>query len=127
MTGRILRGREISMKKIVSGFKRWAGAWFLAAMLILGHSSAAVAQGFLYSVPILDQEAVQSLSDEKLLEVYVDVLVDLEASTTFSRTAGFNKNEYMKFKELIHFRVRLFNEIKRRRLEVPETGSPCYS
>ncbi len=115
------------MKKIVSGLKMWAGAGFLATMLILGNSSAALAQGFLYSVPILDQEAVQSLSDEKLLEIYVDVLVDLEASTTFSRTAGFNKNEYIKFKELIYFRVRLFNEIKRRRLEVPQTGSPCYS
>ena len=115
------------MKKNVSGWKLLAGAGCLAMTLVLGNAAVAAAQGFLYSVTILDPEAVRALSDEKLLEVYVDVLVDLEASTTFSRTAGFNKNEYEKFKALIYFRVRLFNEIKRRRLEVPETGSPCYS
>ncbi|HOY09816.1 MAG TPA: hypothetical protein PLB05_07050 [Candidatus Omnitrophota bacterium] len=115
------------MKEIVSGLKMLAGVSLLAMALVFGNSSAVAAQGFLYSVTILDQQAVRALSDEKLLEIYVDVLVDLEASTAFSRTAGFNKNEYIKFKELIYFRVRLFNEIKRRRLEVPETGSPCYS
>ncbi|MFA5261404.1 MAG: hypothetical protein WC450_09265, partial [Candidatus Omnitrophota bacterium] len=99
------------MKKIIRSVRGVAGGGFLAAMLILGHSSVAAGQGFLYSVPVLDQQAVQALSDEQLLEVYVDVLVDLEASTTFSRTAGFNKNEYVKFKELIHYRVRLINEI----------------
>lgn len=126
MLKRFLRG-GVSMKEIVSGLKMLAGVSLLAMALVFGNSSAVAAQGFLYSVTILDQQAVRALSDEKLLEIYVDVLVDLEASTAFSRTAGFNKNEYIKFKELIYFRVRLFNEIKRRRLEVPETGSPCYS
>ena len=114
------------MIKMFLGMRRMALAGFLAAAVVLGSPRIGGAQSFLYSVPILDQQSVQALSDEKLLEVYVDVLIDLEASTTFSRTAGFNKNDYMKFKELIRYRVRVFNEIKRRRLEVPETGSPCY-
>ena len=97
----------------------------LSVIAILGILLAGAAQAFLYSVPVLDPQAVQALSDDKLLSVYLEVLIDLEASTTFSRTAGFNKNEYMKFKDLIRYRVRLFQEIKRRQLDIPETGAPC--
>ena len=121
-----MRKAQIFMEKTFLRTRDVVLPGLLAAALVLGTSTPGAAQSFLYSVPVLDQQSVQALSDEKLLEVYVDVLIDLEASTTFSRTAGFNKNDYVKFKDLIRYRVRLFNEMKRRRLEVPETGSPCY-
>lgn len=82
--------------------------------------------GFLYETAVANEESIAGMTDKKLLDTYIDVLVDLEASTTFSRTAGFNQKDYYKFKDLIRYRVRLLSEIQNRKLPVPETGSPCY-
>ena len=89
-------------------------------------AAARPAAAFLYDIPVSDQPTIAALSDEKLLDTYVEVLIEMEASTTFSRTAGFNKPEYEKYKNLIRYRVRLMNELKQRRLEVPSIGSPCW-
>ena len=100
--------------------------WIFALTVFLAFGGLSAAQAFLYEVTILDAQTVAALTDQKLLDTYVEVLIELEAGTTFSRTAGFNKAEYEKFKNLIRYRVRLHKEIKRRSLIVPDIGSPCY-
>ena len=97
----------------------------LLSVALLG-AAARPAAAFLYDIPVYDEPTIAALSDEKLLDTYVEVLIEMEASTTFSRTAGFNKQEYEKYKGMIRYRVRLMNELKRRRLEVPGIDSPCW-
>jgi len=78
-------------------------------------------QAFLTDVPMLEKSAIASLTDEQLIDKYIDVMIELEASQTFHETAGFNNaNEYKKYKALLRYRTDLFLEIKKRELEVPQ-------
>lgn len=95
---------------------------FLYGLSLFLFCTPVAAQSFVYDVAILDQPSVSALSEKKLLETYVEVLIELEASTTFSRVAGFNKADYEKYKNLIRYRVRLLQEIKARNLVVPDIG-----
>ena len=80
-------------------------------------------QGFaftLYEMEILEKEAISKLSDEALVETYINVLVELEAGTTFSKAAGFNEKEYRRYKKLLRYRVDLMRELQKRQLEIPK-------
>jgi hypothetical protein len=69
-------------------------------------------------VKVLDAKDVAALDDQKLLDAYMDVLVELEASKTFHATSGFSPKEYKKYKVLLKYRMLLAVEIHRRKLEV---------
>jgi hypothetical protein len=96
---------------------------FLAAGTTQASSSSA---GFIYETQIKNSEEIVALADQDLLDAYVDLLIDLEASTIFSRTAGFNQQDFFKFKKLIRYRVDLRKEILKRKLKVPGTGAIGY-
>ena len=75
---------------------------------------------FLYEVQILDRAAISKLSDEALIEKYIDVMIELEASKAFHERAGFTPKEYQHHKSLIRFRVNIIREIQKRKLEIPK-------
>lgn len=90
----------------------WAcglGAWTMPA----------AAQGFLYQLEILDKDAITKLTDEQLVERYIDMAIELEASREFHHVAGFGPKEYPKYKELLRYRVNLLMEFRKRNLAVP--------
>lgn len=100
----------------------------LMAMLVLGLVwKNALAElpntNFLFAIEPKTAEEIERLSDKELTNAYLDLLVELEASTTFSRTAGFNPQDYTKYKRLLRYRVDLLQEITRRDLPVPQTGA----
>jgi len=79
-----------------------------------------ISEAFLYEINILNKEAIKSLSDEALIDAYIDVIVELEAARTFHQTSGFGKkSEYEKYKKILRYRTYLIMEINNRELKVP--------
>lgn len=70
-------------------------------------------------VQILEAKDIALLSDDKLTDAYMDVLVELEASRVFHATSGFTPKEYKRYKSLLKYRMQLLVETHRRKLEVP--------
>ena len=99
------------MKRVITV----AGSLFLVLTLLNGISDA-----FLYDVNILPKTAIEKLSDEALIDAYIDVMIELEAAQTFHQTSGFGKaSEYQKFKKLLRYRTDLIMEMRKRELEIP--------
>ncbi|MCA9408874.1 MAG: hypothetical protein H6755_04030 [Candidatus Omnitrophica bacterium] len=82
--------------------------------------AASTVSAFLNEVAVLSKEEVVKLSNERLVEVYIDAKIEIDASKTFHTRAGFNSpKEYDKYKELLAFIVVLRQEMKKRDLEAP--------
>ena len=95
----------------------------IIVFLMLFVLGALQASAFLYDMVILDKGAIARLSDEKLLDTYIDVLVEVEALKTFYTRSGLVPKEYKQYKEVLKYRILLLQEIKKRKLEAPDTGS----
>ncbi|MBF0331357.1 MAG: hypothetical protein HQL17_05410 [Candidatus Omnitrophica bacterium] len=70
-------------------------------------------------VRVLETAEIAALDDQKILDAYMDVVVELEASKIFHATSGFAPKEYKKYKSLLKYRMLLSVEINRRKLEIP--------
>ena len=70
-------------------------------------------------VDVLAAKDIALLDDQKLIDTYIDVLVEIEATKTFHSTSGFLPREFKKYKSLLKYRLQLFFEIHRRKLEIP--------
>ncbi|OGX07369.1 MAG: hypothetical protein A2Z88_03790 [Omnitrophica WOR_2 bacterium GWA2_47_8] len=77
------------------------------------------AHAFLFEVPILTNDEIVKLSDEKLRDTYIDVIVEVEALKSFYAKGGLVPKEYKQFKDILKYRIYLFEEMKKRKLEVP--------
>lgn len=75
---------------------------------------------FLYKLDILDKEAIAKLSDEALVDTYIEVIIEIEVSTTFHQTSGFTPRDYEKHKDFLRYRINLIREIQKRELKVPK-------
>lgn len=82
-------------------------------------SSMVQAQSFLFKLKILEDSAITALSDEKLIDAYIDAEIELEAVSTFFSTSGFTPREFDQYKSLLRFRTDLIREIEKRELDVP--------
>ena len=71
-------------------------------------------------VTILDKSSITKLTDDQLLDVYENTLVEIEANRTFHATSGFSPKEYKDFKALLKFRLLLLIEVHSRNLEIPQ-------
>lgn len=76
---------------------------------------------FLYDVKVLTKDEIAKLSDEALIDKYIDVLVEMEASKTFHQNSGFSMEGYQLFKNLIRFKIWLSLEVDKRGLELGAT------
>ncbi|MBF0122464.1 MAG: hypothetical protein HQL21_03510 [Candidatus Omnitrophica bacterium] len=91
-------------------------AGILWGILLGGSSFAAFPTD---EIQILEQKDITVLSDDKLIDAYIDVMVEMEASKAFHATSGFKPKEYVRYKELLKYRMLLRFEIYRRKLELP--------
>lgn len=86
-------------------------------------SFSPVARAFTAPLPpgfeILNAKGIEALSDEKIVDAYIDTIAEIEAQRVLHMTAGFSTKEYSTYKDLIRYRLRLLLEINRRKLEVP--------
>lgn len=96
----------------------------LACLLSLSFVNPACAglnDAFRSRVPILEKAEVSKLSDDKIVDAYLDVLVEIEAIRTFHTTSGFTPKQYDDYRDLLRYRLRLLMEINTRNLEVPQS------
>ena len=89
---------------------------FVAAVCVLPSVSG---WAYMEEVVILDKKDIAKLADDKLIDTYVDVIVEMEASKTFHTTSGFTPKDYTAYKDLLRYRVQLLIEIHKRGLEAP--------
>ena len=91
-------------------------AIFLVTMVLLGQLALAFEAG----MKVLSQEEITQLSSLDLTRTYIDVNVEIEAQKAFHAASGFMPEEYETFKDLLRYRILLINELKKRKLEVPQ-------
>ena len=91
----------------------------LAMMLVLFLTPLSMAE-FASDVTILDKKDISKLSDEQLIDAYMNTLVEIEADRSFHTTSGFSAKEYKDFKDLLKYRLMLLVEIHSRNLELPQ-------
>lgn len=91
----------------------------ITALLLVLLIFAAPAAAFMYEITVLSGDQIAALSDDALLNTYIDVLVEFEAAKTFHQTSGFTPKDYAKHKGLLRYKIDLMSEIKKRKLEVP--------
>ena len=77
------------------------------------------AWAYMDDIEILEVKDIVKLADPKLIDTYIDVIVEMEASKTFHTTSGFTPKEYTGYKNLLRYRVQLLMEIHKRGLEAP--------
>lgn len=77
------------------------------------------AQAFLYDLAVPAKEEITAMPDEKLVDFYIDILIERKAAEAFHGKAGFSPKEYGKFKELLGLIVDLRKEMVKRKLEAP--------
>ena len=75
---------------------------------------------FLYELPIQDKEAISKLSNDKLIDTYIDVMVEFQAVNAFYQNAGFTPKEYKQYKTFLRYRIDLIREMQKRKLEIPK-------
>lgn len=112
----VKRKTKVSLRFLQKNFLRLGLGLFL-----LTHPLAFSASAFLFQVEILDKAAISKMTDEQLLEVYIDAVVEVEAVKTFYARGGLVPREYTKLKELLRFKILLIQEIHKRGLEIPKT------
>ncbi len=88
-------------------------------MAVLIMFTAAVAHAYISDLPILEKTEIVKLNDDKLIDAYMDVVVEIEANTSFHNTSGFSPKEYKAYKDLLKYRLQLLMEIHSRNLELP--------
>ena len=74
---------------------------------------------YMDDLEILEQKDIVQLKDVQLMDRFIDVLVEMEASKTFHTTSGFTPKEYTAYKNLLRYRIQLLMEIHKRGLEAP--------
>lgn len=84
------------------------------------------AHAFLYDLPVLEKSEISKLKDEELVDKYIDVLVEMEASKTFHQNSGFSPEGYKKYKALIKYRILLSIEVQKRELEIRDQIKGAY-
>lgn len=95
----------------------WQKVLVMGAMFVC--LAAGSSQAFLFEIKPLNQSAIVTMNDAKLMDTYIDVMIELEAVNTFYRNAGFTPKEYGKYKTLLRFRTDLLIEIQKRKLDIP--------
>ncbi len=110
MTEEIGKDHFISMKNLL-----------MASLVVLVCCLNAMA--YLSELKILTKQEIVKLSDEKILEAYIDALVELTASETFHTTSGFTPKEYENYKEMLRYKILLLQEIDKRKLDVPRVDA----
>lgn len=77
------------------------------------------ALAFLPEIVQVSKEELKKYSDEELVVVYIDTLVERKAREAFHGKAGFSPKEYQSYKDLLMLIIRLRREIETRKLDVP--------
>lgn len=97
--------------------KSFAG-FLLSAFLLIG---LAPQNSFAYlsNIQILEKKDYVKLSDEAVSAAYLDVIIEIDAIYASHVVQVFSPKEYQQYKDLLHYKYELKNELVRRQIEVP--------
>ena len=70
-------------------------------------------------IRVLERSELKSLSDEAILDTYIDAVVEIEAMRAFFSTSGFTPRDYKSYKNLLRYRILLIEEMEKRSLKKP--------
>lgn len=73
---------------------------------------------FMSDVTILEKKDIVHLSDEQLMNAYLDTVVEIDANRSFHNTSGFTTKDFKDFKTLLKYRLELLMEIHSRNLDI---------
>ena len=90
-------------------------AVFLSVLMLAGSAAA-----FIYELKTLDKKEIAKLSDEELIDAYLEVMIEFKASSMFHETSGFTPKDYENYKALLRYRIYLEAEMKKRELKAPD-------
>ncbi len=76
--------------------------------------------GYTSNVTILDKKDMISLTDEKLTDVYIDTVVDVQARKDFFNRFGLVGKDLDDYKAVMKYRLLLLMEIHSRNLDIPQ-------
>ena len=93
---------------------------FLTLLIVIMAAGLALA-AYQPDIKILSKDKIAAVSDDALLKNYIDACVEIQAANALHTTSGFTQKEYQTYKDLLRYRILLINEIKNRKLEVPQT------
>ena len=89
-------------------------------MGVLVALSSSTWAAFYSELKVLNKTEMAALSDENLVDAYMDALVEIEAQKTFHVNAGFTVKELGQYREVLKYRLGLLMEIHKRHLEIPQ-------
>jgi hypothetical protein len=87
----------------------------LVTLFLAGPISAAVTS----EVVVLQQTELTKLSNDELLETYIETLAEVEAIRAYHGAIGMSAGEYAEYKDLVKYRLRLLMEIHTRNIALP--------
>ena len=93
---------------------------FCSLLLVFALLTGPAFAVFTPKVVVADQAEITKMTDEKLQDMYMDTLVELEAIKMFHQTSGFSSQQYDEYRDLLKYRLRLLMEIHTRNLEMPQ-------
>lgn len=93
--------------------------FFVVIFLFLGYSFVFGSYSVQEDFKILSSQEISTLTNQQLIDVYIDVLTEMEAIRTFHTTSGFKPKEYKQYKDTIRYRYNLLFEIHRRKIDIP--------
>ncbi len=91
----------------------------IAVLTVFVFLSCAAYAAFTSKVQPVQKAEIAKFKDEKLVDAYADVLVELQAIKTFHTTSGFSTKQYDEYRDLLKYRLQLLMEIHSRNLEIP--------
>lgn len=74
---------------------------------------------FPYEIELLTSEETSALSDEALVDIYIEAKIEVNASKIFFGRSGFTPKDYKKYKELLGYIVRVRQEMHDRDIDAP--------
>ena len=92
----------------------------VAAVFIMIFMIQYTASAFPFTIAPLSASAVSELSNEKLIQAYIDAAIEVETVGKFYENAGFTPKELGRYRDLLYYRTSLITELNRRGIPIPQ-------
>jgi len=104
---------------IMSCFRK-ARMIIACCLLCLCLTQGAALAAFPFDLHPASKSAVEKMSDQELLDAYVEAVVELQAVDVFYKNAGITPKEFFNYKKLLRYRADLIIEMEKRELKIPQ-------
>ena len=77
------------------------------------------AAAFLYDIKMMTRDEIKALTDQQLMDAYIEAMIEDQTSREFHEAAGFNSaKEYNKRKDLLRYIIFLRKELVERDMDM---------